>query len=421
MGENENSCISYTDSITRMDLAANILDRSSSGHWCAISSNILDRIAESTTDFDDMIAGYLDVSYDLRAKIAERDNDNSLGDYFKVRLRESLLEDLECTESLLRELSKDEEVAVRAALARHPRCPEDLLYSLSEDEYAAVRYQIAENPNTSLDLLCKLMNDKSDTVRMSVTGNPKATAEMLASIYKTNPYSRESIVVHPNTPDELYFKLATDKDPDVRAVVARNPRSSPEILTALAKDKKDSVLLALSENPILPDEVIKLMTKKKTLTSILNHDYFTDTRINKKILQEIIKEHISPDAFDHPNILPEDLELYARSEDAKIRQKIAQHPNTPIDNLIDLLKDEDIRVSRAALENPAMPEQLVLDYIDSIGATEPEVELSGLAVKTPSVAVQRKLMDFKNTKLCLALSKNRTINHEFIESVFFGQ
>ena len=117
--------------------------------------------------------------------------------------------------SLLRDISKSDDMGSRWAVAKSHHTPIDILESLSKDKINLVRALVATNPNTPIPILSKLFNDEK-IVRDGLSGNQ-------------------------NTPSKLLDILAFDKDKMVRLRVAENKNTSPSIVTKMLEDDDPNV------------------------------------------------------------------------------------------------------------------------------------------------------------------------------------
>jgi len=99
------------------------------------------------------------------------------------------------------------------------------------------KVKLAQDPNTPQKSLAVLATDKNPDVRWLVAD-------------------------HPNTPQESLAILATNEDPDVRFWVSRHPNTSTETLAVLATDEYRSVRYGAEHNPNYKKRVLELNTKQ---------------------------------------------------------------------------------------------------------------------------------------------------------------
>lgn len=117
--------------------------------------------------------------------------------------------------SLLRDISKNDDMGSRWAVAKSHHTPVDILETLSLDKVNLVRALVATNPNTPINILSKLFNDEK-IVRDGLSGNK-------------------------NTPSKLLDILAFDKDKMVRLRVAENTNTSISIIKKMLEDDDPNV------------------------------------------------------------------------------------------------------------------------------------------------------------------------------------
>jgi len=145
-------------------------------------------------------------------------------------------------------LEKHNKIARQELAERSDAAPE-MLYYLSEDEVAAVRSAVAANPSTPIQASERLVDDPVADVRAELARRigkliPGANEGMQADL-------RDRVIV-------LMEKLAADKLPRVRAIIAEEIKESPNvprhIVKALARDAEILVSGPVLEySPLLSD------------------------------------------------------------------------------------------------------------------------------------------------------------------------
>lgn len=168
-----------------------------------------------------------DTDTDVRCLIA---GNTSVPDLLRIfsqdscpEVRQALVYNRHCPESILEEFARAGSAPVRRTAARSTGCPTKWLERLSEDLEEDVRRGAASNPSCPELQLRRLAGDPRDSVREAVAGNPSC-------------------------PEDSLRRLAKDGDEGVRIGVATNPACSPDLLHELAKDS-EKVSLAVARNP----------------------------------------------------------------------------------------------------------------------------------------------------------------------------
>jgi len=130
-----------------------------------------------------------------------------------------------------RALLEEHNQAARLELAARDDAAPEMLYYLSEDKVGSVRAAVAANPSTPIQASERLVNDPEDDVR----------AELARRIGRLVPDVGEN--VQSDLRDRvvsLLEKLATDKLPRVRAIIAEEIKAMPDvprhIVWSLARD-----------------------------------------------------------------------------------------------------------------------------------------------------------------------------------------
>jgi len=130
-----------------------------------------------------------------------------------------------------RALLEEHNQAARLELAAREDAAPEMLYYLSEDKVGSVRAAVAANPSTPIQASERLVNDLEDDVR----------AELARRIGRLVPDTKEDL--QSDLRDRvvsLLEKLATDKLPRVRAIIAEEIKAMPDvprhIVWSLARD-----------------------------------------------------------------------------------------------------------------------------------------------------------------------------------------
>jgi hypothetical protein len=166
----------------------------------------------------------------------------------------------------------------KLALASSRKVPPDVLSVLARDPDFGVRLFVARNENTPIFLLEKLAKDPNMDVRVSVAGNIKTPVRLFEVLARQEDHVQWAIVHNPNaspealkiivlnpgikiavarerqgqgmeTPEEVFRILLSDRDRNVRKILAKLSNTPVHILEVLAKDTDPVVKEAAKKNP----------------------------------------------------------------------------------------------------------------------------------------------------------------------------
>ncbi|NJO62038.1 MAG: hypothetical protein HC836_28525 [Richelia sp. RM2_1_2] len=244
---------------------------------------------------------------------------------------------------------------VRLYIAEDFNTNEQILAKLATDSYSKVRAMVAQNPHTPVDIVEQLMGDISDTVREAVayhprtplslhqqfqiqlelTENPLISEEILRQL-STSQWMRIrlAIAAHSSTPGDVLFELAKDEDVMVRKAVALNLNSTVAALEKLATDNDVWISKIVAVHPNNPAQIPPNL-QKNTI-----YDYINTARAQGIPIMPVY-------AVYDPNLLT----AMADSTNYDTRQRVAQHPNTPIHVLEKLVEKENNLILETALTN----------------------------------------------------------------------
>jgi hypothetical protein len=252
-------------------------------------------------------------------------------------------------------LLKTLDAEVRLHIAGSVNTSEQVLEILATDSYSRVRAMVAQNPRTPINIVEDLMGDVSDIVRAAVachpltpltlhqqfqlqleaTENPVTSEDILRQL-STSQWMRIrlGVAAHSNTPRDVLLGLARDEDVMVRKAVALNVNSSAEALDQLAMEKDAWVAKIIAAHPNNRAN-INFEGQKTTI-----YDYINTARAQG------IPIMASYAVYD-----PHMLTAMAESSNYDTRQRVAQHPNTPIHVLEKLVDEENNSILETALSN----------------------------------------------------------------------
>jgi hypothetical protein len=275
-------------------------------------------------------------------------------------IRQAVASNGNASEILFDRLSQDSKSSVRAAVAYNKEVPTFIVARLLDDSDENVRYNVSQNPNTSRENLEKLASDTSDRVRSSALCNINVSPDLLIQEIERHPQKAELFLRggSPGTrnsmlhiPTKLLEKLADRTEDSIRYLVAKHPNTSRSTLEKLASDSYDLVRRTVVDNPNTPLELlIQIATQERLNTSAGCYH----TASNKIAMRK-----------DAP---PEALEAIIHQPVPPIRQVAAANPNLSTTALEWLVEHETEKaVLAAAIRNPNMTAELfrrLLTHID---------------------------------------------------------
>lgn len=157
----------------------------------------------------------------------------------------------------------------------------------------------------------------------------------------------------PDTSPSDLSTLAKEEDKDIRRAVAQNPNTSPEDLSILSKDDDWGVREAVAQNPNTSQEDIAALLKDNNIHVFVaaeTPDISPESlsRFTKDDVRWKVREAIA----ESPNTSQEDLSFLARDEDERVRRAVAANTNTSQEDLSFLARDKDDLVRIAVARNP---------------------------------------------------------------------
>lgn len=319
--------------------------------------------------------------------------------------KRALASDPRTSQELLLQLSKDQDATIRTIVADNKSTPVDVLINLSQDYILAVRRSIAGNPNTPIDVLDQLSKDHEPGVRSMVASNSNTSPETLIRLSMDGWHAtRQNVCGNRNTPPGILNNLSRDPDHHVRKIIAANehPNLSPDILDRLAEDPSHLVRKSVLLNSnIKPETLIKLAVKpgeygkdisetayykldrymsrvdpeerrrieeliemaKLGLISYSNDLNLDDLNLDESLIYEGFKmwDYNSDEDPYYKDIPVKQLESLMLNGDFRIRQMVAEHPNTTSEILSKLTRDPESLVRFEVAQNEITdPKDLIL-------------------------------------------------------------
>ncbi len=311
---------------------------------------------------------------------------------------------------LLIEMASNTEEDIRDGVAMNPSTPVHILERLVKNVSDTAQYHLAKNINTPVAILEELACSKSLGVRQTIAMNPNTPLPLLIDMANSKKQTiRQGVAKNPSTPIYILEKLAKDPEQEVRSWLAINPLVPSYILEMLVEDeeyyfppdaitrcnvsrefleklaglryktnyspysyreeilKRDDlsesllekvveVSLAQLETEIVKSDVNKWFPENRVLEAVAAHP-ITPFHIIERIANSsgigilgfvMLAENLKTPAdllVEIANHQPNASKMYDVS---KVRELLANNPNTPTHVLEMLAEDQNQRVSEAA-------------------------------------------------------------------------
>ncbi len=217
---------------------------------------------------------------------------------------------------------------------------------LAEDEDSGVRFYVAANRHTPVGVLWLLAGDSVPLVRSGVALNLKM--QPLAS-----KEVRDLI-------EKMAFRLASDRLPLVRLVLAANELIPEAVFDSLALDGDPVVRQKLTQNIYATESALQVLAADSVLTvklGALKHRNAPVAALDSA--SHDVPTPIRQAVAMNINTPFEILERLANDSETEIRQAVAEHPQTPLETLRQLSQDEKVEVVVAVANHPRSDRDLL--------------------------------------------------------------
>ncbi|MDC0309297.1 hypothetical protein OAL72_00955 [bacterium] len=308
--------------------------------------------------------------------------------------------------------------AVRAEAAGNPKVLRDHLAKISlKDESIKVRVQAAKNANLGIELHKQTQSTNRVPILEALAENKFADTEFLTRLATSkNPRLRAAAARNPKTPGALQMKLCRDENPKVRenfvglhecgnnffdAAVAGGDRELKCKLADMSGRSKDQ-LIALATDSDVP---VRRAVARRLKRGRFQH--YTDTNVELvDLLSKDCDYKIRRAMVSDYRLNQKRLDEMAYDKGSTVRKEVARHHNTGTAGLALLLKDKVFRVRfQAALNvlrkcwswgrhNGVLP----LMDVKHLGSCLSQIEkLLLIAAKDPSEKIRRLISSHKWT------------------------
>ncbi len=159
---------------------------------------------------------------------------------------------------------------VQRLVAMHPAASPPILEFLSNSRDSFVKLAVMAHPATPASVLEKLSQDKEICGILAPPSRHRSTHRLvnarpqqfnIMSLEQVQKAAKCALAAHPQTPDFVLDRFASDEDPSTRGAVAGNSRTPPAILKRLSEDNESSVKKMAAKNPATPVDVIEFLKR----------------------------------------------------------------------------------------------------------------------------------------------------------------
>lgn len=246
----------------------------------------------------------------------------------------------------------------RWKIATDPTTAVNMLASLARDPAWQVQAGVAEHQAHRLppDVLAGLLENPDKRIRMALGMCRNLSEETIGALaHDPDPTVRASLADHRHTPDLLRI-LSADPALKVRMAVAKNQKTPVDVLAVLAEAPESAVRWSVARNRSITNEIIVMLA----------HDNDPD------VIEELIAS-----MGDHSGMTQELWEHLARSNNARVRQKVAECIWVPTNITVALARDPEVQVRLALTANPKTPDAVLHalrnDHDDKIRQTTQDI------------------------------------------------
>ena len=225
---------------------------------------------------------------------------------------------------------------------------------------------------------------------------------------------------NPNTDPQLLRKIATEKDWELRRIVASNPNTPTDVLWQLGIDFPEAIL----SNPmfeLLQLERLDLAAEipHSTLTSLLQCERVPRNLMEYALTQQDYSLWLAVAYNPHaPSALLKNLAQKSRYQDRELIRAVAAHPHTPPDLLAEIV-NVGSNVAQIVAENAQTPVAVLEKILSTYRETNEHIFTTLVALHpqlTTELLMQMCLAPNESVASSLWLAKQITTeSHQLIE------
>lgn len=236
-----------------------------------------------------------------------------------------------------------------AAIAQHPNTPPAILQLLARSSWQARR--VARHPRLPLEILEQLCDSPDEWVRRACAINPALTPTLAAHLsHDPDPEVVERVLAHPHLSPDILIQFATlsrtNRFMDYLRSLATNPIATDDFLQSLLPLPPESpefgLSVAIAKHPAASPNLLCVLTNRFQGSRDSIHELWIT----------IAAHHRCPSELLH--------QFAKLTTSTKVREALAQAPNSPTDLLIDLATSRTHVILRALFSNPNTPAHIKL-------------------------------------------------------------
>lgn len=244
--------------------------------------------------------------------------------------------------------------------------PQELARVEHDSDWHLIRRCVALHPGTPPETLYGLATDRSELIKLEVARNPGANDETLAFLARTGTEEiKEGVAGNPSAPPDTLEELARDGYYMIRRAAAGNPATPPDALadrTGWQREDDQPTLLAIAGNPSAP-----------------------------------------PAALDH----------LAHQDDPEIQQATARNPAAPRDAITHLAGSGNIGVRALAARHPNATHRV----LEELSRMRPEIRLGVASNPKTKPAILERLCYTTDPEILAAVAANPRTSPDTLSSV----
>lgn len=254
-----------------------------------------------------------------------------------VEILDRLIKRTDC----IRLINKD---SLREAL-KQAKIPSQFLEQMAEETDEEWHLFVAEHPNTPNHILEKYAECSNNKLIYNVAKNPNTSKNIFSQIANIDDWDIQyAIKKNPNTPKSILKRLTSQNKFSVNEHIANSPNPSSQDIETLAQDFRNDSDLSYRDD--IPTKILKKIARR-------SDDY--------RILERIAL---------HPNSDVEILEILAEDIDYGVRYNVARNTKTPLHILEKLAEDSQNDVRYTILRNPNFTREAFLRLFRKIFGIE---------------------------------------------------
>ncbi len=263
------------------------------------------------------------------------------------------------TAGRLSELGASEKEEIRRLVAQNPATPIEALIKLS----GRCPGEVADNPALPLHLLADpgLLLTKDNRLAVALAASESQVAEYGARLALHPQRSVLKVLAsNPALPPSLMEELEARDEWIILHGLASNPSYPPARLGELAMGPDQSLRVLAAKNPGLPAEVLDLLCRAGARRDLQGGGQATSplSPRDRSILfsggifaRELLAQH--------PDLPREEMDLFLRDKEVRVRRQLAKNPSLPLTLLVQLSQAPESSIRERVACHPGASHSLL--------------------------------------------------------------